>query len=97
MSKKRGIFRSLVSSLDSLRVPKWLYNSPVLTNLPFLPALDLGSLCTAGGLGGVCQTQAKCGGQGLTQAGICTQDKSVCCTGMVWLCCRVRTTNYMPV
>ena len=74
------IFRFL-PLVSSLRIPKWLYNSPVLTNLPFLPALDLGSLCSAGGVEGVCHTKAKCEGLGLTQAGSCTRGKSVCCTG----------------
>ena len=53
----------------------------MLTNLPFLPALDLGSLCSAGGVEGVCHTKAKCEGLGLTEAGTCNRDKSVCCTG----------------
>ena len=75
------LFFSCLPLLTSLRLPKWLYNSPVLTNLPFLPALDLGHLCSAGGVEGVCHTKAKCEGLGLTQAGTCTQLKSVCCTG----------------
>ena len=65
----------------SLRLPKWLYNPPVLTNLPFLPALDIGNPCSTGGVEGVCHSKAKCAGLGLTQAGYCTSGKSVCCTG----------------
>ena len=73
--------RCLPSLLQSFHLPAWLYNPPVLTNLPFLPALDLGNPCSAGGLAGVCHSKAKCAGLGLSQAGYCTRDKSVCCTG----------------
>jgi len=71
----------LASLVTSLRLPKWLYNPPVLTNLPFLPALDFGSLCSVGGEEGVCQSLAKCAGLRGSQAGACTQGRSVCCTG----------------
>jgi len=70
----------LASLVTSLRLPKWLFNPAVLTNLPFLPALDLGSLCSVGGEEGVCHSLAKCSGLGGSQAGACTQGRSVCCT-----------------
>jgi len=34
----------LPSLVTSLRFPKWLYNPPVLTNLPFLSSLSIGNL-----------------------------------------------------
>jgi len=66
--------------VSTIRLPKWLSSPPVLTNLPFLPPLDLGTPCTGGGVEGVCHTQARCNILGLTMAGHCTRDKSVCCT-----------------
>ena len=70
--------RCLPCLLHSFRLPAWLAAPPVLTNLPFLPALGrLGTSCTAGGLEGVCEAQ--CAGQGLVRAGHCTRGQSVCC------------------
>jgi len=66
--------------VSTIRLPKWLSSPPVLTNLPFLPPLDLGTPCTGGGVEGVCHTQARCHSLGLSMAGHCTRDKSVCCT-----------------
>ena len=72
--------RCLPCLLLSFRLPAWLAAPPVLTNLPFLPALGrLGTSCTAGGLEGVCEAQ--CAGQGLVRAGHCTRGQSVCCAG----------------
>ena len=73
--------------LSSIRLPKWLYNPPVLTSLAFLPAMDLGNLCRAGGGGrgadgleGVCRPLGTCSGPGLVPGGAgCTVAKSVCC------------------
>ena len=77
------VCRCLPSLLLTVRLPKWLYNPPVLTNLPLLPTLDLGTPCTAGGLEGICLTQAQCAGFGLTMAGHCTRGHSVCCAGRI--------------
>merc|ERR1719206_616613 len=76
----RHCARFLPLLVSTIRLPKWLSSPPVLTNLPFLPPLDLGTTCTGGGVEGVCHTQARCNILGLTMAGHCTRDKSVCCT-----------------
>ena len=64
-----------------------MFNPPVLTNLPFLPPLDLGKECRGekkkmmNEMHGVCYTRAKCEGLGLAVIGDCSKDKSLCCSG----------------
>ena len=68
--------------MSPIQLPGWLSSPPILlTNLPFLPPSDLGQECRVGGREGVCTTSTKCQGRGRVQAGPCTRDKSVCCTG----------------
>ena len=62
----------------SPRLPKWLFEPLQVTNLPLMPAPDLGLPCFSGGEEGVCSTRADCGGA-RTVAGPCTLFKSVCC------------------
>ena len=45
---------SLILSAGCLRLPKWLHNPLQLTNIPLLPAMDLGRPCFSGGEEGVC-------------------------------------------
>jgi len=53
----------------------------VLTNLPFLPPLDLGKECKGEeDMYGMCYTRAKCKGLGLSVIGHCTKNKSLCCS-----------------
>ena len=69
---------SLILSAGCLRLPKWLHNPLQLTNIPLLPAMDLGRPCFSGGEEGVCTLPRQCLGE-RTVAGPCTIFKSVCC------------------
>ena len=69
----------------SVRLPKWLGNRPRLTNIPFLPASDLGSVCSSSsGEAGVCTLERECRGPGREKLGVCTLFKSACCKGKVY-------------
>ena len=69
----------------SVRLPKWLGNRPRLTNIPFLPASDLGSVCSSSsGEAGVCTLERECRGPGREKLGVCTLFKSACCKGKLY-------------
>ena len=71
-------------SHPSVRLPKWLSNRPRLTNIPFMPASDLGDLCSSSsGQSGVCTAEQECRGPGREKLGVCTLFKSVCCKGEI--------------
>ena len=65
-----------------MRLPKWLGNRPRLTNIPFLAASDLGSVCSSSsGEAGVCTLERECRGPDRENLGVCTLFKSACCKG----------------
>ena len=68
----------LLLPAGGVRLPKWLYNPLQLTNIPLVPALDLGRPCFSGGEEGVCSLRGECRAT-RTVAGPCTLFKSVCC------------------
>ena len=94
------VSRSLTSpffSKCSVRLPKWLGNRPRLTNIPFLAASDLGSVCSSSsGEAGVCTQERECRGPDREKLGVCTLFKSACCKGkryikcgiQIWMFCR---------
>ena len=71
------------SSVLPVRLPKWLSNPPVLTNIPFMAAPDLGQACSSSqGEAGVCIAEGECRGPARDNLGVCTLFKSVCCKGI---------------
>ena len=55
------------------RLPRWLQQPPRLSNIPFLPAGDLGRPCTAqSGERGVCTSRENCSGPGTQLIATCT-------------------------